>query len=112
MATLKLEIRDFPLFEIARYIRGYSYHTDSKVYDFEFEKDGHDYDVKAHVSIDYMWYYRPSTFDEPAETEFEVTDVVVETIKGVMYKGDDEHILGDKELRRIEKYLTENIQFI
>jgi hypothetical protein len=109
---MQLAIKDFPLFHIIEYKHGHSYSTDSKVFDFEFEKEGHDYDIKARVSIDYIWFYRPSTFEDPAERDLDVADIVVEVIKGVMYKGDDEHVLGEKELRRIEKYLIENIKII
>lgn len=108
---MEINIYEFPEYENYP-AQGITYYQDSRVFDLDFDKDEHFHDVKCLISIDYTRYYTPSNQESPEYDDFEVTEVKVEVIKGVMYKGEDEHILGEKELRRIEKYLTENIQFI
>jgi len=106
-----LYLNEFPFYE-KNPREGITLESDSKVFDLEFQKDGHDYEVRALISIVYNRYFSDGDSRHPGEDYAETLEIELDIFKGIMYKGDDEHILGDKELRKIKKYLTENIELI
>lgn len=108
---IQVEIREFPFYE-THPREGITPETDSNVFDLEFFKEDYFYEIKSRIVIHYNRYYYDGGPESPIEDYFEVTYLEIEPIKGSVFKGDDEHILGDKELRKITKYLTENIEFI
>ena len=107
----KINIWDFPDYE-RNPDEGKTKHSDSKVFDLLFEKEGTEYEIRTLISIEYDRYVSNGDSHHPGEDYNEVTWFEIETVKGVRYHNDDEIELGEKELRRITKYITETIEFI
>lgn len=109
---MEIFISDFPEYESRPSWIGKSVHEDSKVFDLEFEKDGVEYDVRALISITYERIYELNTHDYQGENYSDLTSSEINVIKGVKYIEDEQKTLGDKELRRIETFIKENLNIL
>lgn len=110
---MEIFISDFPQYESKPSgFTGMRIEEDSKVFDLEFDKDDLQYDVRALISITYERHYEKNTEVYLGVNYSDLISFTVEVIKGSMFKKEKEHQLGDKEIRRIEKYLKENIEIL
>ena len=65
---------------------------------------------KFHISIKYNRWFYPETYEEPVEDDFEIIESDFEIFKIYKYVNGDEIELKDKEFRKIEKYIIENLE--
>ena len=107
--SLKIYISEFPDYDDFP-IKGLSMYNDSKVFDLEFNIDSIEYFVKFHISIEYNRWFYPETREEPVEDDFEITESDIEIFKIYKYINGDEIELKDKEFRKMEKYIIENLE--
>ena len=107
--SLKIKISEFPDYEKFP-SKGVSYYTDSKVFELEFETDSIEYLAKFHLSINYNRWYSPQTQDSPEEDDSDLMAFEVEVFKIYKYVDGDEIELKDKEFRKIENFIIENLE--
>lgn len=109
---IQIEISDFPEYEDYP-AKGRTVRSDSKVFDLEFDKEGLNHSVKILVELVYHRYYEPGDNTHPGEDFSRMTGYDFTLIKAWKYPNVDEIEIKDpKELRRLEAYITENIEFI
>lgn len=108
---IKISIKEFPEYE--RYPnQGITRYSDSKVFDVEFEKDDVYYDLKLYIEIEYTRFYGKMTFESPEEDDSSVTKWSIEVISGTETYKEKTHNLVDRELRKIERWIDNYIEFV
>ena len=107
--SLRIYISEFPEYDEfpSKGLRSYD---DSRVFELEFDLNSIEYFVKCHISIKYNRWFYPETREEPVEDDFEITESDIEIFKIYKYMNGDEIELKDKEFRKIEKYIIENLE--
>ena len=106
---INIQIEDFPEYSTDPQ-RGKFVHTDSSVFDIEFKNDSIDYRIKLLLNITYERYYEPSDGSSPDEDSTEILSTDHILIRAWKYLNDDEiEIVDPKEFRRIDRYVTENL---
>lgn len=106
---INIQIEDFPEYSIYPE-RGKFVHSDSSVFDLEFTNDSIDHRVKLLLNIEYERYYEPSDGSLPDEDSTEILSTDYVLIRAWKYLHDDEiEIVDPKEFRRIDRYITENL---
>jgi hypothetical protein len=108
---MKIYVEDFPEYD-GFPEKGRTRYHDSMVHDLDFEKDGTEYYVKAHVDIEYDRYYDPGDWEDPGEDSIDVINYDYEIIKAYKYVKNDEIELEGKELRKIKNYIIENLEIV
>lgn len=91
---------------------GKTTYQDSTVHDFDFQKDGVEYFVKAYINIEYDRYFYPGDWDSSTTDDFDVRKLEVEVLKAYKYNKGDEIELKEREIRKIKNYIIEKIGII
>ena len=107
--SLKIYISEFPEYDEFP-SKGLHSYDDSRVFELEFDLNSIEYSVKFHISMKYKRWFYPETREEPKEDDFEVIESDIEIFKMYKYINGDEIELKGKELKKIEKYILENLE--
>jgi hypothetical protein len=91
--------------------RGRHDYYDSKVVEMEFEVDGIQHFIKAHIDIHYSRWIHPETSWCPKEDECDLVQYKAEAIKGSKIVKGDVVLLSDKELRKLLPRIEDEIIF-
>lgn len=91
--------------------RGKHNYYDSKVVELEFDVEGIKHYVKCIIDMHYSRWVHPETAWCPKEDESNIISFKVETIKGTKIVKGDEVILTEKELRKLQTRIEEEIIF-
>ena len=107
--SFKIYIDQFPNYD-NNPDQGKRKHDDSKIIELEFTINNIDYFAKIHIDISYnRWYYK-ETRSHPREDEVELLSKEITIIKIIKFINGDEIKLKSKENKRVENYITENIE--
>lgn len=101
---IEINVKEFPEYDLFPKKGKYDY-SDSRVFNIEFLE----YSAKIHIGILYNRWFYPQTQDSPEEDEIDIKDFNIELIR--IWK-EGKEILKEKEFRRLEKYIKNNIKFI